>query len=212
MATKLALYNGALLECGERSLASLSENREPRRLLDQVWDTNAVDYCLSLGQWTFAKRSAEIAPDTGIDPGFGFTNAYLIPDDHVRTAGVWADERGQVPLTQYVVENKYWFADINPIFVSYVSNDASYGGDLTLWPPDFVRVVEVYLASRIARKLTQSLQDEDTLLKKMRMLLADASSGDAMENPTKFPPRGSWVRSRTSGARSDRGSRGDLIG
>ena len=41
MITRLQLYNSALLLLGERNLASLSENREPRRLLDHVWDTGA---------------------------------------------------------------------------------------------------------------------------------------------------------------------------
>jgi hypothetical protein len=37
-ASKLKLYNDALGILGERRLASLTENREPRRVLDEVWD------------------------------------------------------------------------------------------------------------------------------------------------------------------------------
>ncbi len=44
--TKLQIFNGALRMCGERKLASLSEDRQPRRLLDDEWADGAVDYCL----------------------------------------------------------------------------------------------------------------------------------------------------------------------
>ncbi len=38
---QLSLYNRALLIMGQRFLSDLSEEREPRRLLDQVWNDGA---------------------------------------------------------------------------------------------------------------------------------------------------------------------------
>jgi len=213
MASRLSLYNGALLECGERDLADLTENREPRRLLDRVWDNGAVDYCLGQGQWKFATRSVQLAPDPGIVPDFGYQLAYEKPSDHVRTVGIYSDEYGQVPLLQYNMEQQYLFADVEPIFWYYVSNHASYGGDLGGWPAEFARAVEVYLASRIIKKLTQSDEKEANMIKFAAKLFRDASSSDAMEGPTKFLPPGSWAVSRVSrSVRKDRGSRGQLTG
>jgi hypothetical protein len=211
-ATRLTLYNGALLECGERELTSLTEAREPRRLLDRVWDTGFVDYCLGQGQWTFAKRSRQLAPSTSITPSYGHQYAYEIPTDHIRTIGVWTDEYCTSPLLSYKVEASHWFTDLEPIYVSYVSNDALYGGDLGSWPADFVRAAETYLAARIVKRLTQSTDEELTLHKKAKALFLDAASGDAMEGPTVFPPRGTWVRARLSGEQVDRGRRNSLIG
>lgn len=210
--TRLSLYNGALLEVGERPLASLSENREPRRLLDQAWDNGAVDYCLNAGQWKFAKRTVQIAPETSITPDFGYRNAYEIPSDHIRTCAVCSDEYMQVPLLQYQVEGGYWFADVSPIYVTYVSNGASYGGDLARWPQDFVQFAEAYLAYKIVRKLTQDKNEWDTLYKLQKRRLTEAATGDAMESPTTFPPPGSWVMSRVGGMSGDGGSRGSLVG
>lgn len=209
--TRLSLYNGALLECGERDLASLTEAREPRRLLDRVWDNGAVDYCLGQGQWAFARRSTQLAPSTSVTPGFGHSHAYLQPTDHIRTISLTTDEYGKAPLLDYVPEGDYWYTDAEPIYLGYVSNHASYGGDLTRWTAEFVRAVECYLAARIIKKLTQSEDKEAAMEKKAAMLFMRAASGDAMENPTKFPPSGSWVNSRR-GSGGDRGKRSRLIG
>jgi hypothetical protein len=118
----------------------------------------------------------------------------------------------QVPLLQYQQEQRYWFADVSPIYVSYVSNDANYGGDIASWPQDFTRFVEAYMASQIIRRLSQDKNDWDTLYKLQKRRLTEAATGDAMESPTTFPPPGSWVMSRVGGTSVDGGSRGSLIG
>ena len=211
--SRLSLYNGALLECGERDLASLSENREPRRLLDRVWDNGCVDYCLGQGQWKFATRAVKLAPDTNIEADFGYQLAYARPSDHIRTTGIYTDEYGNTPLLQYSQEQGYLFTDIEPLYWHYVSNSNAYGGDIAAWPADFARAVEVYLASRIIKKLTQSDEKEANMIKYAKSLFSDAASGDAMEGATKFLPPGNWVSARAGGSsRRERGGRGQLIG
>lgn len=212
MTTRLALYNGALLECGERDLASLSENREPRRLLDRVWDNGVVRYCLGRGQWKFAKRTIQMVPSTDIDPAFGYRHAFQQPEDFVRTIGLWSDEYLQAPLLQYQQEGTLWFADFEPLYLSYVSDASTHGGDLSLWSEEFARAVEIYLAARIVKKLTQSAEDEKFMLAKAGAAFREAASGDAMEGPTTFPPPGRWVQARHGGTSRDRGSRTSLIG
>ena len=60
MTDKLSIYNGALSILGERRLASLTENREPRYKLDDVWDNNFVRRLLQMGQWQFAQRTVQL--------------------------------------------------------------------------------------------------------------------------------------------------------
>jgi hypothetical protein len=212
MTSRLSIYNGALLECGERELASLSENREPRRLLDRVWDNGAVDFCLAAGQWKFAKRSLELVSTPSISPGFGYAFAFELPTDHLRTTALCSDPYMNVPLLQYSQERRYWFANIDPIYVSYISNDTSYGGDMSLWPMDFVRYVEAYFASMIVFKLTQDENSEKKLIALVDKRRNDVGSSDAMEGPTTFAPTGSWVAARYGGSGANRGSRNNLIG
>lgn len=216
MTDRLSLYNGALRECGERKLASLSENREPRRLLDDIWQAGegVVRYVLQRKQWRFGRRSLELAADPAIEPAFGYQFAFAWPDDHCRTCGVFSEERLETPLLNYQTEGRFWYADQDPIWVTYVSDDASYGGDLSIWPPNFVLYVETYMASLIAHRLTGSKANRNDLIKLAAMRLKEAANTDAMEGPTVFPPVGSWVRARMAGrtSRLDRGSRSRLIG
>lgn len=213
MPSQLTLYNNALLLCGERSLASLTEEREPRRLLDQVYDSGgAIKTCLEMGQWNFAMRATQVDYDTSIEPDFGYRRAFEKPSDWVLTSALCSDEYFQVPLTQYVDEAGYWYADLDTIYVRYVSNGVTYGMDLAAWPESFREVVEAYLAKRIVRKLTGSKEREDEADEHLEKMLKRAKSRAAMAGPTMFPAAGSWVRARGGRGNGDRGNRGSLIG
>lgn len=213
-ASQLGIYNGALRACGERKLASLTENREPRRLCDDVWADGFIDYCLSQGMWKFAIRTIKLdySPDTS--PTFGHRYAFNVPADFLRTVGLASDEYFTNPLLNYNEEQQFWFADLQTIYIRYVSNDPSYGGNLASWTPLFTEWAQEHMAEEIAPKLTSAMNRVDALKKSARRLLIDARSKDAMEDPTSFAPKGSWVRARSGGrgGRFDRGNTGSLLG
>ena len=210
-ATQLGLYNEALRLIGERRLASLSENREPRRVLDDIWADEAIDYCLEQGLWNFAMRAVQIDASTTV-PNFGYANAFDKPNDHIRTAGVAEDEFFNVPLTAVLEEVGFWFADVDPLYVRYISNANSYGNDLTRWPSSFTKYVAAYLASEAVLTLTQSTDKQKAIYAIMQQRLRDAKSKDAMADATAFMPQGSWTSSRSGGHGTDRGKRNTLIG
>lgn len=200
MTTKLDLYNGALRLCKTRKLASLSENRESRRLLDAVWEngatTGVIKHCLQLGQWTFAMRAIQIDYSPSVEPPFGYKRAFDQPSDLVKVAAICEDEFFNTPLTRYTDERHFWFADLDTIYVRYVSDDQSYGADLSLWPESFGKLVEAYLANEIVGNITQSDSLPDKVEKVFDKALRSAKSLDAMNRPTAFLPTGSWVNSR----------------
>lgn len=212
MTSRLTLYNGALMICGERKLASLTENREPRRLLDDVWTRGAVRFCLEQGQWKFAQRTSKLIYDPSITPSFGYQRGFEKPTDWVRTTKLCSDESFTMPLLRYQEEAGFIFADMDNIYVSYVSDDTTYGSDLSLWPETFREYVECYLASRIVRRLTQSGPTEDMVRTDLKRLLIDARSKDALQGPTAMVPNGTWSESRRGRVRRDNGSRTQLIG
>ena len=212
MATQLSIYNGALRELGERKLASLSENTEPRRVLDDVY-TAGVKYCLEKGHWKFAQRASKLSYTPSYTAPFGYSRQFTKPSDLVKVSKVCVDEYFKTPLLNYSDEAGFWFADLDDIYISYVSNDSSYGLDMALWPETFVLFVERYLATRILPRLKQNRTDLADMLKLTKDARIDALSKDAIQGPTVFPPTGSWVRSRGgNGGRGDRGNRGSLIG
>lgn len=209
--TQLSLYNGALLKLKERELASLSENVEARRALDKAWNNGAaVKYCLEQGYWNFAMRTAKFTPDTDFTRAFGYRYRYTKPADFVQLAALCTDEYFRNPLNGYTDEAGCWFAEENPIYVSYVSNDDDYGLNLARWPETFVDLVEFYLADIVAGRLTG---DADQVKKDLERALKMAKNRDAMNEPTKFLPQGNWTRARQGGfSGRDRGNRGQLIG
>jgi hypothetical protein len=221
MTTRLTLYNDALLLVGERSLASLTEEGEPRRLLDVVWDHNGVDACLEEAQWEFAMRTVRIDYDPGIEPDYGYTRAYDKPDDWILTSAFCSDEFFRVPILRYVDEAGYWFSDYDSVYVRYVSNDASYGGDLSKWPRSFTEFVAAHFASKIIltlssdeAKLNLFLNPQNPQHSIRGRALLNAKSRCAMASPTQMSVTGSWSNARTRGAnRRDGGNiGGNLIG
>ena len=224
MATdRLKIYNGALLICGDTQLASVSANVEARHLLDLVWNDDGVRYCLEQGQWHFAMRASRLDYNPSIEPDWGFQRAFDKPTDWVATSGIWQDEFLRSPLTAYADEVAYWFADVDEIFVKYVSDDAAFGMDFSRWPASFTDYVKHYFAGRISHKLPGGRARVETLLgppgREDKGLVARAllvaKNKAAMALPATFPSRGTWAAARHRGTgRSfrDGGSTSQLIG
>lgn len=215
--TRLQLYNNALMVCGDSSLASLTEAREPRRLLDDVYNSNGIDYCLEQGQWWFAMRAVQIDYDPSITPDFGYQYAFTKPTDWINTSALCQDERFNVPLTRYNDERANWYADITPIYAKYISNDPTFGKDLSQWPASFAEYVATYFASRIIHKLSGDKSSQrETIFgppgQPSKGLLAGqlhrARGAAAQTQPTQWPAQGSWSRAR-QGWRGNRGPFGD---
>jgi hypothetical protein len=195
---KLSLYNMTLGHLLEGSIASLSENVEKRRVLDTFW-ANAVGVCLEETFWKFAKRTAVIDASSTTEPAFGFTQAFKVPDDWIRTDEMSAFEQLSPPLIDVRLEAGYWYANITPIYLSYVSSDPLYGMNIGAWPNTFVDFVALELACKSCKRITgktELLESPKGLLVQRRGAMRKAVGNDAQNDPIKFPPMGSWAASR----------------
>lgn len=213
MATdRLKLYNGALLICGQRQISSLTENVEARQLLDNVWNDSGVDYCLSQAQWRFAMRAQRLDYSTSVEPAYGLRRAFEKTTDWILTSAICQDERYQVPLLQYTDETGILYADLDQIFVKFVSSDTGYGGNLSLWGPAFTEYVKHYFAGKIVFKLTGDETRREYLLGPagrpdkgaVWSTLVTAKNRDAIAEPTRFAAQGTWTNARR-GRGSNRG-------
>lgn len=218
--SRLQLYNDALLMAGERStLTTLTEDNEPRRLLDQVWANGGVDACLEEAQWEFAMRAIMADYDPDIAPDFGYAYGFAKPSDWILTSAFCSDEFFRVPHNRYVDETGYWFADITPIYVRYVSNDSQYGNNMGLWPRSFCEFAAAHFASKIILKVTNDekrlalfINPQNPAHSVRGRALLNAKSRCAMASPTAYPAQGTWSRSRMRGInRRDGGSLTTLI-
>lgn len=227
MATdRLKIYNGACLLLGEIGLnptTGLTENREIRTLLDAVWDDGGVRFCLEQAQWHFAMRTSRFDYDPSITTQYGLSKAFSKPSDWVLTSGVFAEEYLQTPLLEYADEAGYWYADLDEIYVRYVSDDASYGTNYASWPATFTDYVKAYFAGRIVHRIPSASKKIEFLLGPsgrpdkgwVNYCLQIAKNKAAMALPTTFPSRGTWASARhrnTHPGRRDGGSITNLIG
>jgi hypothetical protein len=208
MTDRLSIYNGALRKVQERKLASLTENREPRRLLDDIWDDGGIKACLEAGQWTFATRKVKIEASAPVSPEFGWDYAYEPPTDFVRLVGVSDNGDMTRPLTRYEFTGGLLFANYQEIFIAYVSDDPAYGNDYSLWPESFNEYVEYHFAVEVAPRLTTSESKVQSLMQKRDDALNNALSIDAQKLPSKLPPLGNWASARLAGGYSRRSYNG----
>ena len=225
MSTRLNLYRGALRLCGAASISALTDEAEGRRLLDEVWDDGGVRRVLESGLWNFAMRTQSLDFDPSVNPSFGYVRAFEKGSDWVRTAGVWSDENLYSPLVAYQDETEFLFANLDTIYVQFVSDHAELGSDLSTWPGSFSDYAEAYFASKIVHRLTSDKDRVYMLLGPpgrpdkgiLAQALKRARSQDAMRDAAKALPPGSWVLSRRRwggrrGPMGDGGSPGSLTG
>lgn len=232
--TKARIIHTVLLELGEMGKV-VTQNEDLRRGLDRIYN-NVVTECLLAGSWNFAMETVKLDADTGVTPGFGYTEVFAKPSDWLRTHAISTDEYFSTPLLAYYDDANFWSAGSTPIYVRYVSSDTGLGYELTRWPRSFTRYVEMELAVRIGEIAIPHLRPEyytaeegkqrrrDRTIqaaRKVEILKEErdkarrlALNHDAMnESQPKFPPMGNWNRSRFGRiGQNDRGRRDRLIG
>ena len=204
-ADKLGIYNGALVEIlGSRALASLTEAREPRRVLDQIWASGGiVNYALERGDWNFATRTVRLGVDTDVTPAFGYDAAFTRPTDLVRLTSIARspDSRSPMLASEYADESGWWHANGTTLYVKYVSNDTDYGFESSRWTESFTDYLKALMAFRGGKRIASpsAMRDAKQL---MDLALKTARSDDAMAEGVKMLPSGSWSQSRgSSGSR-----------
>ena len=230
---QLALYNIAIASVGERTLDSIAEQRQIRRELDSVWERGSStvgvrQYFLEQGLWNFAMReSSSTASSTGT---FNFLQRHAKPSDLVRLSAISLDQNFSTPLNRYEYQSSSIWTDDATIYLRYVSNSSTAGLNYDLWPMSFVQWAGHWLGSQIApyvfggglaaaERTQRNISEREGATKKITTLVAlanrllmDAKIKDAQDEPSRFPPSGSWVQARHGGSRRDRGNRGSLTG
>lgn len=193
-ATQLSIYNGCLRVCKDKSIADLTVVEERRYVLDEIWADNFVQGCLEKGNWKFAKRDVSIAQTAS--PTVGWQYSFPIPSDLRRFYMVSADNRFNRPLIEHTTGNGKILANIQTIYVSYISDDAAYGLNYALWPEAFRDFVHHEMAIKAIGRLTGANADEEEVYAKHKIAKRDALNNDAMRDPSKFMAEPSWPAAR----------------
>lgn len=194
--TQLTIYQGACAVIGDRILQSLTENREVRRRLDDVWNRDGINTCLANGLWHFAKRAIQWNFDPSFTPGWGYQCVFEIPSDWVRWMQVAVDPYYTQPLLQCSTEGQFFYCDLQQLWVAYVSNDPKFGMNFAAWPENFTRYVEAYFGAEVCQAVTGDVNKTKEAQGERDLRLNKAKSTDAMNESTVLLPAGQWRQAR----------------
>lgn len=203
MATQLEIYNLALIQMKASPLADLTEQIEARYDLDALW-LHVRKEMLEKGFWQFAMRSVKITKDAAITPAFGFSMAFNMPDDWVRTYAVSMSEFFDPLFYDWTEESNLLFADCEPLYLRYISNDVNYGLNGDRWTGRFVKAFAFELAYRAAPKVAGS---SDSFTEKLESdalrAVNEALQFEALREPSKMLPQGRWNSGRFGRAQNN---------
>ncbi len=193
MATKLGLYNDALLLLGQRRLSSLTEDRPNRYDLDEIFD-DSVNHCLELVRPRYAARTIHI---NGIVPTLptGYSRQIDLPGDLIAIAGVFKDGRFEQPIARYAYEGDHLFLDYDDVYVRYIAEYSVVG--IANASPSFARVISAYLARELSSKINPEAYPELDKELSVRIQLAQSvenskeGSFDSIDTVTLTP---TWVK------------------
>lgn len=189
MATKLDITNLALVNCGQRTLQSPTEDTSDSRLVSQVWKA-CVEAVIRSAPFTSASKRVELAllPTT---PVFQYTYEYQQPADCLRIFECYRGDSYDKSL-EWRLEGKKVLSDQSPLYVRY----AFAPDDERDYDPLLVEAFAFKLASTIAYSKTESRSLAEALDVKYERALQEAKSIDSLQNQERYGfEEISWVDS-----------------
>jgi len=199
--TLLGIYNDALLILGLERIATVSDSSQRRSVLDTAMNADLVEEILEDTAWVFGKTSTKLEYNPGVEPDWGYRRAFDKPANMLRLDGIYHDEYFQSPVDRYQDEGDYFFADVEEVYLQYVSR--SFLTTPSQWPVYFRKLVAAALARDAAPSLGGSNMDNAMLRYEERK--KSAMANDAMSGPPRKIRSGSWVRAAVGDRRSSRG-------
>lgn len=180
--SQLGLYNDALLLLGQRRLASLTEAREPRYRLDDIYGIEALEFCFEMAQPTFARESISLF-SPAVSSVHALDSVHTLPSDYISLIGAYTDDKLDQPLNRYIIENQTIACEFATIYVRFMSN--TFVTSFTNWTPSFARVVSAYLARELAGRTTPDKYLEmDALFDKR---VAEVKGLNELKEPSRRP-------------------------
>jgi hypothetical protein len=196
LATKLEIYNGALILLGARTIATLADVRAERRSLDGAWNLT-LDYMMDAAIWHFAAKTDELSPSDTVESNFGYQYVYEKPDDYVRLIKICDNDRLTPTLADYSEESDYFLTDSQPLYIQYVSNSIEYGADPGKWSGSFAAAFIDELAYRVSAQISNvPITTKDWLEKKKRRSMYYAKGKSAVNQCNSTLPVGRLVKAR----------------
>jgi len=193
MASKLEIYNQALVRIGEQIIKSPDEDSKTRRICDEVYEQSLLEV-LREYPWGCAKHRASLTRLTET-PAFGYTYTYALPADFIRMVDLY-DKYGEIDNdTRWSIEGSKFLCDAEVVNIVYVK-----------WIPDVNKLDSLAtsaLISKLASKIAFSITQSKELVKMItneyeQLIITKAKSIDTIENRDIMESGlGSWLSNRS---------------
>jgi len=191
MATSVVkIVNNALVRIGASSITALTENSEPARaanvIYDQIRDATLRDHV-----WNFATRRIQLAQDVAA-PAFGYVYAYTLPTDCLRVLQM------ELKDMVYKIEGRKLLTDEGTAKIMYISRVT----DPNEFDPMFIEALSARLAAELSVTLTDSNSLYQNMMEVYRLKITDARSIDGQESGEPNIVADTWLDSRINYAGS----------
>lgn len=192
-ASKFDICNRALRRLDSaKTIEAFDEGTVESEASGQFYDACRREL-LEVHPWKFAATRGELSQTTAVD---GWTYAYTLPVTFLRLIEIASNKyfRGSANF-DYQRDGRLILTDSQYCWLRYV-----YDFETTIYfPTKFEEALVARLASRLAGPLKRSRTQAQELLEESEVLLAEAKSDDAGQEPVNTLPESSWVTSRYGG-------------
>jgi len=169
MATKLDIYNTALIACGSELISDINASSKRAVLLNTRY-TSVKNKLLKSHPWKFATKRVELTA-TGTTPVYEYDNQFNLPTDFLALLG-----REDEELDAFTIENSLILANDATIKIKYI-----YEADEDDFPDDFSDALAFKLANDVCNALTQDRGVKDDIRRDLDICLSKAKNNDAFQ-------------------------------
>lgn len=170
--TDIDICSHALVMIGENPITSLTDGTTAANACANLYETTVQDL-LTRYPWRFASNIVQLSRLTDA-PANKWDAAYQIPGTALSIKTVMVEDR---PIDFDRFEDKIW---CNADAADEVYLEATFRVDEAFWPPYFVTLVEIQLASLLAHSVAAQVDTADWLDKKALRHGALARTRDSM--------------------------------
>ena len=182
--TELSICNDALIEVGADTIASLSDNNDKARTLNEQYNKHRR-HLLYSHPWNFSIKRVEVSADV-TNPEFKWAKRFALPADCLRVLETSEDPN------EWHVEGRFIVANCESLKIAYISDITNAAH----FSEGFAKALALKLAASVAYKFTQSTTLKDELEKKYLRELSFARSFDAQESVGDRVYADNWLNSR----------------
>lgn len=175
--SRVSIINLGLAALGEDPISDIDAPYKRAIQMKAAYD-RVLRQALESHPWRFAKKLAQLAANA-TPPAFGYGAAYDLPSDFVRMY----DDVDDSDLDWEVVGNQLMTDAGGPLNIVYIYNHT----DPTKYPPLFMTVLGLMLASDQCEAITQSDAKQARVDKRLSDVLAEAKTSSAQQaNPREW--------------------------